>query len=156
MSMPTPIAVMRTHSDIGRVVAQGILDQLRTTGRATVGFPAGRTATPVAAALTMLAHEQNARLDGLSIVMMDEYVTGQPGAWHVLPSAEPHSCIGPGRVAAHPRRTAQPPPARPVQPPQGQTQPHLLPQASRPHPATTTSRTPHPGLATPHPRMTLS
>jgi glucosamine-6-phosphate deaminase len=38
----------------------------------------------------MLAHQQNARLD----VMMDECVTGQPGAWHVLPSAEPHSCIG--------------------------------------------------------------
>ena len=94
MNMPTPIAVLPTPSDIGCVVAQGILDQLRTTGRATVGFPAGRTATPVAAALTMLAHEQNARLDGLSIVMMDEYVTGQPGAWHVLPSAEPHSCIG--------------------------------------------------------------
>ena len=52
MSMPTPIAVLPTPSDIGRVIAQGILDQLRTTGRATVGFPAGRTATPVAAALT--------------------------------------------------------------------------------------------------------
>jgi hypothetical protein len=35
MSMPTPIAVLPTPSDIGRVVAQGILDQLRTTGRAT-------------------------------------------------------------------------------------------------------------------------
>jgi hypothetical protein len=41
MSMPTPTAVLPTPIDIGRVVAQGILDQLRTTGRATVGSPLG-------------------------------------------------------------------------------------------------------------------
>src|ERR1035437_4205278 len=50
------------------------------------------------------------------------------------------------------RRPGQPPPARPVQPPGGQTQPHLPAQESRPNPAATAKRTPHPRVTTTTPK----
>jgi glucosamine-6-phosphate deaminase len=90
----TPITVMPSAAEIGEVVAQQILDRLSNTDRYVVGFPAGRSATPVAAALNRLAHEQGVRVDGLQVVMMDEYVTGGPGQWKLLSPDTPHSCIG--------------------------------------------------------------
>ncbi|MFI5698361.1 6-phosphogluconolactonase [Kribbella sp. NPDC051586] len=87
--MTTPITVMPDASRLGEAVAQRILDQL-TTGSAIIGFPAGRSATPVAAALS----KSGARLDGLQIVMMDEYVTRQGSRWDLLDPHTPHSCIG--------------------------------------------------------------
>lgn len=92
--MATRIAVMPSAAHIGELVAREILDRAREAERFTVGFPAGRTAAPVAEALSRIAHEDGIRLDSLSIVMMDEYVTGRPGAWEPLPTTEPHSCIG--------------------------------------------------------------
>ncbi len=92
--MATQITVMRSAAQIGEVVAKQILDRLATTDRYVVGFPAGRSATPVAAALNRLAHQREVRVDGLRIVMMDEYVTGQAGQWELLSPQTPHSCIG--------------------------------------------------------------
>jgi glucosamine-6-phosphate deaminase len=90
----TPITVMSSAAEIGEVVAQRILDRLAAADRYVVGFPAGRSATPVAAALNRLAHEQGVRVDGLQVVMMDEYVAGQAGQWKLLSPDTPHSCIG--------------------------------------------------------------
>jgi glucosamine-6-phosphate deaminase len=90
----TPITVMSSAAEIGEVVAQQILDRLAAADRYVVGFPAGRSATPVAAALNRLAHERGVRVDGLQVVMMDEYVTGQAGQWELLAPHTPHSCIG--------------------------------------------------------------
>ncbi|WP_329001226.1 hypothetical protein OHA18_43100 [Kribbella sp. NBC_00709] len=87
--MTTPITVMPDAAQLGEAVAQRILEQL-TTGRAIIGFPAGRSATPVATAL----RKSGARLDGLQIVMMDEYVTRRAGRWELLDPRTPHSCIG--------------------------------------------------------------
>lgn len=92
--MSTPITVMSSPADIGERVATGMLERMRSAGRLVVGFPAGRTATPVAKALSRLAHDGGVRLDQLWIVMMDEYVTGGPGSWTALPTSAPHSCIG--------------------------------------------------------------
>jgi glucosamine-6-phosphate deaminase len=85
---------MSSAAEIGEVVAQRILDGLAAADRYVVGFPAGRSATPVAAALNRLAHQRSVRMDGLKVVMMDEYVTGQPGQWKLLSPHTPHSCIG--------------------------------------------------------------
>jgi glucosamine-6-phosphate deaminase len=90
----TPITVMSSAAEIGEVVAQQILDRLAAADRYVVGFPAGRSATPVAAALNRLAHEQGVHVDGLQVVMMDEYVAGQAGQWKLLSPDTPHSCIG--------------------------------------------------------------
>lgn len=92
--MATPITVMSSAAEIGEVVAQQILDRLAAADRYVVGFPAGRSATPVAAALNRLAHEQGVHVDGLQVVMMDEYVAGQAGQWKLLSPDTPHSCIG--------------------------------------------------------------
>ncbi|WP_427891496.1 6-phosphogluconolactonase [Kribbella sp. GL6] len=92
--MTTPITVLPDATDLGEAVARLILEQLTAAGRAVIGFPAGRSATPVAAALVRLAHQTGARMDGLQVVMMDEYVTSQGGRWHLLSSDTPHSCIG--------------------------------------------------------------
>ena len=92
--MATPITVMPSAAEIGEAVAQQILDGLAATDRYVVGFPAGRSATPVAAALDRLAHQGGVRVDNLRVVMMDEYVTGQPGEWKLLSPLTPHSCIG--------------------------------------------------------------
>jgi glucosamine-6-phosphate deaminase len=86
--------VLSSAAQIGEVVAQQILDQLAAADRYVVGFPAGRSATPVAAALSRLAHQRGVRVDGLTVVMMDEYVTGQAGQWELLSPNTPHSCIG--------------------------------------------------------------
>ncbi|TCC55107.1 hypothetical protein E0H73_36530 [Kribbella pittospori] len=92
--MATPITVMPSAAEIGEVIAQHILEQLATAERYVVGFPAGRSATPVAAALDRLAHESGLIVDNLRIVMMDEYVTGRPGDWKLLSADTPHSCLG--------------------------------------------------------------
>ena len=92
--MTTPITVLSTAAEIGEIIARQILDQLATKDRYVVGFPAGRSATPVAAALTRLAHQGGVRMDGLRVVMMDEYVEGQAGQWKLLSPHTPHSCIG--------------------------------------------------------------
>lgn len=92
--MPTPITVMPTAAHIGDAVAKQILDGLATTDTFVVGFPAGRSATPVADALNRLAHQQGTRVDNLKVVMMDEYVTGKVGSWNLLSPHTPHSCIG--------------------------------------------------------------
>jgi hypothetical protein len=54
-------------------------------------------------------------------------------------------------MASPPRGPGQPSPPRPVEPPGSQTEPHLPPQASRPDPAATSTRTPHPGPPTTQP-----
>jgi glucosamine-6-phosphate deaminase len=90
----TPITVLSSADQIGEAVAQQILDRLTTTDRYVVGFPAGRSATPVAAALNRLSHQGGVRVDGLQVVMMDEYVTGQAGRWKLLSPDTPHSCLG--------------------------------------------------------------
>ena len=87
--MTTQITVVPDAARLGEAVAQRILDRL-TAGSAIIGFPAGRSATPVAAALK----QSGARLDGLQIVMMDEYVTRQGSRWELLDPNTPHSCIG--------------------------------------------------------------
>lgn len=92
--MTTPITVMPTAAEIGEAVARRIVDQLSAAGRAVIGFPAGRSATPVAAALDRLAHEDNRIVDNLQVVMMDEYVTRRSGGWELLSPDRPHSCIG--------------------------------------------------------------
>ena len=92
--MTTPITVLSSAAEIGEVVARQILDRLAAADRYVVGFPAGRSATPVAAALTRLAHQRGVRVDGLQVVMMDEYVTGQAGQWTLLSPDTPHSCVG--------------------------------------------------------------
>lgn len=92
--MTTPITVLPSAAELGEVVAEQILDQLAVADRYVVGFPAGRSATPVAAALNRLARQSGVHLDGLRVVMMDEYVIGQPGQWKLLPPHIPHSCIG--------------------------------------------------------------
>ncbi|MGY4770641.1 6-phosphogluconolactonase [Kribbella sp. CWNU-51] len=92
--MATPITVLSSAAQIGEVVAEQILDRLAAADRYVVGFPAGRSATPVAAALNRLAHQRGVRMDGLQVVMMDEYVTGQAGQWELLSPSTPHSCIG--------------------------------------------------------------
>ncbi|MEV5963772.1 hypothetical protein AB0L70_18530 [Kribbella sp. NPDC051952] len=92
--MTTPITVVPSAAEIGEIVAEQILDQLAVTDRYVVGFPAGRSATPVAEALQRLAPQCGVRLDGLRVVMMDEYVVGQPGQWQLLPAHTPHSCVG--------------------------------------------------------------
>jgi glucosamine-6-phosphate deaminase len=90
----TPITVLSSAAQIGEVVAEQILDRLAAAGRYVVGFPAGRSATPVAAGLNRLAHQRGVRVDGLQVVMMDEYVTGRAGQWELLSPNTPHSCIG--------------------------------------------------------------
>jgi glucosamine-6-phosphate deaminase len=80
---------MSDAARLGEAVAQRILEQL-TTGSAIIGFPAGRSATPVATAL----RRSGAHFDGLQIVMMDEYVTGHEGSWRLLDPHTPHSCVG--------------------------------------------------------------
>lgn len=92
--MATPITVMPSAARIGVVVAQQILDRLAAADRYVVGFPAGRSATPVAAALNRLAHQRRIRVDNLQVVMMDDYVTGRAGQWKLLSPQTPHSCIG--------------------------------------------------------------
>ncbi|WP_405067816.1 6-phosphogluconolactonase [Kribbella sp. NBC_01510] len=92
--MATPITVLSSAAQIGEVVAEQILDRLAAADRYVVGFPAGRSATPVAAALGRLALQRGVRVDGLQVVMMDEYVTGQAGQWELLSPSTPHSCIG--------------------------------------------------------------
>ncbi len=92
--MTTPITVMPDAAHIGDAVARQILDRLAAAGRAVIGFPAGRSATPVAAALDRLAHQNQSIVDNLQIVMMDEYVTRRSGRWELLSPDRPHSCIG--------------------------------------------------------------
>ena len=92
--MTTPITVMPSADEIGEVVAQEILERVAAADRYVVGFPAGRSATPVAAALNRLAHQGEIRVDNLHVVMMDDYVTGQAGQWKLLPPDTPHSCVG--------------------------------------------------------------
>jgi glucosamine-6-phosphate deaminase len=81
---------MPDAAHLGDAVARQIIDLLAANGRAVIGFPAGRSATPVAAAL----RQSGARLDGLQVVMMDEYVTKQGARWELLNPHTPHSCIG--------------------------------------------------------------
>jgi glucosamine-6-phosphate deaminase len=83
---------MPDAADLGDAVARRIVDQLETAGRAVIGFPAGRSATPVAAALGRLTGQRS--MNGLQVVMMDEYVTRQADRWELLSPQTPHSCIG--------------------------------------------------------------
>lgn len=92
----TTTIVFQTPEDLGRQVADDILDGLASCGDDSylVGFPAGRSAIPVVDALVAAAHQRNVDLSRLHVVMMDDYVEQTPYGYRRIDPDLEHSCIG--------------------------------------------------------------
>ena len=92
----TTTIVFDTPEDLGRQVADDILDGLAASGAGPylVGFPAGRSAVPVVDALVHEARCRSVDLSRLHVVMMDDYVEQTPDGYRRIDPDLQHSCLG--------------------------------------------------------------
>jgi len=94
--MTTTTIVFDTPEDLGRQVADDILDGLAGSGDDpyVVGFPAGRSAIPVIDALVHESRLRGVDLSRLHVVMMDDYVEQTPQGYRRIDPDLQHSCLG--------------------------------------------------------------
>jgi glucosamine-6-phosphate deaminase len=91
-----PLRVFESAEALGDYAAARIWERLEAAaavrGAMTLGCPAGRSPATTYAALARLAYGR--AIDGrmLHLVMMDEYVEEQDGAWRLCPADAHYSC----------------------------------------------------------------
>lgn len=99
VATPVPVMVHDTPATIGEDLAAIILDGIATAaaagGRYVLGCPSGRSPRPVYQAMAARLREKPQDLSALVLVMMDEYLIGDPATGLSFPPVDAHyACRG--------------------------------------------------------------
>ena len=99
IATPVPVKVHDTPATTGEDLAEIILDGISTAaaagGRYLLGCPSGRSPRPVYQAMAARLEARPQDLSALVLVMMDEYLTGDPATGLSFPPVDAHyACRG--------------------------------------------------------------